>query len=364
MNAAPQIALITALPVESFALRRTLGPVSRVNPPGDDPNDYYLAQVECGPVVVTSLVETNVVAAADASANLVRSFPSVRAAVLCGHAAGVPRPEDPERDVRLGDIVVGDSGVINHSHRRVTEDGVKLRGDPLPASALLRRAVVAMRSLELGGEEPWRSLMSPLPSLAYRRPDPEDDKDRPTKVFYGRIGSGEELLRSAARRDELARPNDLLAIEMEAAGVAGSLALAGRECLVVRGIADYGSKDKTDTWQPYAALAAAAYVRALLRLLKPPSAGGRHHFQELVVVMGQVPSLQSPRDRDVVLDLMGPPVCGAAARDERTTVALVNLAKACMGYRQGFEDLLRALTMLEGESLPVVALAEMVRRLQ
>ncbi len=34
--------------------------------------------------------------------------------------------------------------------------------------------------------------------------------------------------------------------------------------LVVRGIYDYCDQNKNDEWQPYAAIAAAAYVRALL----------------------------------------------------------------------------------------------------
>lgn len=265
MPESPNIAVITALPVEAVAVRHVLGRVSETKV-ADDPNHYVTAELACGVVVTTTLVTSGNTAAADACAHLVRSFPSVRVVVMCGIALGVPRPGDAERDVRLGDVVVGSGGVIHHGHRRITDEGTALRGDPLVASPTLLRGVGEIRALQLQGMRPWEAWLEPLPSLAYRRPDTPDDRQA-VEVFYGRVGSGDELLRSARKRDEIAHPQGLLAIEMEAAGVAVSAALAGRECLVIRGISDYGDERKSDLWQPYASLAAAAYLRALLDVL-------------------------------------------------------------------------------------------------
>jgi hypothetical protein len=175
-------------------------------------------------------------------------------------------------------------------------------------------------------------------------------------------------MRSAVAVEELARRHDLIAMEMEGAGVAGSAALGGRECLVIRGISDYGDAEKSDLWQPYASLAAAAYLRVLLDipgLMEEPAGTGAsgEGLVDLVDVMERVPSLQTPVDRDLVLLLMGPPLQGKVLRDGRTRRALFSLAMVCREHRDGFSRLLAALAQVEGEgSLPVAALAEAVER--
>jgi nucleoside phosphorylase len=51
---------------------------------------------------------------------------------------------------------------------------------------------------------------------------------------------------------------------MEASGIADATWTRNHEYFVVCGICDYCDANKNDLWQPYAAMAAAAYVRALL----------------------------------------------------------------------------------------------------
>jgi nucleoside phosphorylase len=51
---------------------------------------------------------------------------------------------------------------------------------------------------------------------------------------------------------------------MEGSGIADATWTHGVGYLVVRGICDYCDGNKNDTWQNDAAMAAAAYVRALL----------------------------------------------------------------------------------------------------
>lgn len=355
------IGIVTALPEESVAVTRMLGDPAPTLADGDR-NVYVRAAFACGPVVATSLAVMGNSSAANACAHLVRSFPEVRAVVMCGIALGVPRPHDPERDVRLGDIVVGSGGVVHHSHRRVTDAGSARRGDPLPASPLLLRAVNELRAAALRGSEPWRPLLDDLPSPLYRRPP----SARECRVFHGRVGSGDELLRSATRRDELALADDLLAIEMEGAGAALGAALDGRECLVVRGVSDYGDAAKSDVWRYAAALAAAAYARALLEAL--PGTEGSVAAQvltlpDLAALMEEVSSLSAPYDRDQVLDLLGPPISGRVSRDSRTRMALLSLARVCAEYRDGLERLVSVLKALEGpDSEPVRALAAAVAR--
>ncbi len=80
-------------------------------------------------------------------------------------------------------------------------------------------------------------------------------------------------MRDVVMRDKLARRHNVRAVEMESSGIAVSAALRATHWFVVRGIADYcDNAGKDDRWHAYAALAAAAYVRALLAECHPLTA--------------------------------------------------------------------------------------------
>lgn len=83
-------------------------------------------------------------------------------------------------------------------------------------------------------------------------------------VHYGLIASGNTVMKSAQHRDELRDTENVCCFEMEAAGLVDNV-----PCLVIRGICDYSDDHKNDAWQPYAALAAAAYGKDLLRVIQP-----------------------------------------------------------------------------------------------
>jgi nucleoside phosphorylase len=84
------------------------------------------------------------------------------------------------------------------------------------------------------------------------------------RVFLGPIASANTLLKDPARRDSLRDQFGVKAVEMEGAGIADATWTHGIGYLVVRGICDHADANKNDAWQNYSAMAAAAYVRALL----------------------------------------------------------------------------------------------------
>ncbi len=96
--------------------------------------------------------------------------------------------------------------------------------------------------------------------------DPARRVDLP-KIFYGRVGSANALLKSAKVRDLLRDKANIIAFEMEGSGVADSAWTFGQQYLLVRGICDYGDMSKVDQWQGYAAVVAAAYCRALIEAI-------------------------------------------------------------------------------------------------
>ncbi|KAJ6438029.1 putative AC9 transposase [Purpureocillium lavendulum] len=73
-------------------------------------------------------------------------------------------------------------------------------------------------------------------------------------------------MKNAKERDHLSQDPELnvLCFEMEAAGLMNNF-----PCLVIRGICDYSDSHKNDEWHKYAALAAAAYAREFLHVLRP-----------------------------------------------------------------------------------------------
>jgi nucleoside phosphorylase len=90
----------------------------------------------------------------------------------------------------------------------------------------------------------------------------EERTEDPVRVHYGTIGSSNSVIRNAIERDNLKQAYNILCVEMEAAGVMDAF-----PCLVVRGICDYADSHKNKQLQPFAAAAAAAYVKELLLVI-------------------------------------------------------------------------------------------------
>ncbi|AEO53661.1 hypothetical protein MYCTH_23848, partial [Thermothelomyces thermophilus ATCC 42464] len=250
--------------------------------------------------------------AARAALSIKYEFPNVRFCLLVGVAGGCPDPKDKDKDVRLGDVVVSEpkgnrGGVVKVDAGKNTDGGFKIfshlnkvHGELLSAIQSLKsdhrtkrtRAMDEYMSAAMASSEDYSD-----PGY-FKRPPPESDRlfrsdyphpsgepdckncsndhvlsrqqraqvgggrsaaaDSP-KIWYGTIGTGDHVLRSARERDRLSREEGILCVEMEAGGVMETL-----PALVVRGVCDYADSHKNKQWQPYAALAAAAYAKDLL----------------------------------------------------------------------------------------------------
>jgi hypothetical protein len=82
-------------------------------------------------------------------------------------------------------------------------------------------------------------------------------------VHYGTIASGNQVVKSAAERENLsAKLDGVYCFEMEAAGLMNSF-----PCLVIRGICDYADSHKNKRWQAYAAATAAACAKEVLSVI-------------------------------------------------------------------------------------------------
>jgi nucleoside phosphorylase len=66
-------------------------------------------------------------------------------------------------------------------------------------------------------------------------------------------------MKSGQDRDRIAKAYDLVAFEMEGAGLWDEI-----PSIMVKGVCDYADSHKNKNWQPYAAATAASVAKALL----------------------------------------------------------------------------------------------------
>ncbi|KAL7795766.1 Pfs, NACHT and WD domain protein [Trichoderma ceciliae] len=275
----------------------------------NDENHYTLGRVGKHNVVIAVLPrgENGVAAAAMAAKDMMHTFPNVRVCLMVGIGGGAP---STRHDIRLGDVVVSAptfheksgnyGGVIQYDYGRTIQErrfqGAKYLNRPPRAlltavtglstrykrrgndiDATIDKILQKNRRLrkEYGRPDPGSDrLYSSDPvqtsdagaNLALKlieRPERSEEEDNPT-IHYGLIASADGFMEDAQIRDMLAEELDVLCFEMEAAGLMNSF-----PCLIIRGICHYSDRHWFKEWRGYAAMAAAAYARALLHEVVP-----------------------------------------------------------------------------------------------
>lgn len=282
----------------------------------DDENSYTCGSINGHNVVIACMPPgmpgTN--SALKLIQPLSRSFPNMKMHLFVGIGGGIPRnppPSDPDKDIHLGDVVVGWSkragvpAIVQYDYRRAEVGKEELLGSLDKPDRKLLNALGTLVANHSGGETKFaehlkRSKLS-HPGLEndrlYKSTYPHNGGatcstckpkrliNRPKRkttdlVFHlGTILSGNTVIKDADLRDQLARRyHSAICVEMEAAGV-----MDEKRCLVIRGICDYADSHKNKSWQPYAAATAAAFARELLYTIEPraprkartPTAGPR-----------------------------------------------------------------------------------------
>ncbi len=89
-------------------------------------------------------------------------------------------------------------------------------------------------------------------------------------IHFGAIGSGRMAVRDEQIRQDIASKFGILAFDTEFDSVVESVFGNRKDKYIfLRGIADYKDGTRRKEWQPYAALSAAAYMKAILCALNP-----------------------------------------------------------------------------------------------
>lgn len=323
---------ISALSTEYVAaqvfLDETHDPPDYVHP--YDHNNYTLGRMGKHNVVIAVLPnsEYGTCSATEVAKDMLHTFPNIRFGLMVGIGGGAP---SPKHDIRLGDIVVsapgnGKSGVFQYDFGKTiqNQDFQPTGFLNMPPKVLLGAVNGLKARYETDGHEIDKAIDNALekkPRLQkkYGRPSPESDRlykstvihpqkleaddneatcakicgdhvsenlkkrdDRPESednpaIHYGLIASGNQLMKDALFRDKLAKNNDVLCFEMEAAGLMNHF-----PCLVVRGICDYADTHKNKEWQGYAAMTAAAYAKDIVCCILPNKVEAERRISDLL----------------------------------------------------------------------------------
>ncbi|KAI0830393.1 purine and uridine phosphorylase [Hypoxylon sp. FL0890] len=228
-----------------------------------------------------------------------RFFPNFWFGLLVGVAAGIPDlSQCPPRDIRLGDVLVSmpdldRPGAVAYDLGKDTgknELELLRQGYILAQTETVVRSAISSIKLESPDEnklfqEYYEAIKDKRHANGtFMDPGQEHDKlyqvdddgverlverqlrsdSQRTLVWYGPIGSGEKLMKNAAKRDHLRDHYDIIGLEMEAAGIMNRIPVG-----VIRGACDYADEHKNKQWQPYAAAMAAAYAKVILSQISP-----------------------------------------------------------------------------------------------
>ncbi|KIW28009.1 uncharacterized protein PV07_07701 [Cladophialophora immunda] len=266
----------------------------------DDDNFYAFGRMAGHNVVIACLESGRIglVSAAHVAVAMKSTFRMLRFGLMVGIGAGVP---SNEHDIRLGDVVVSRpfgkfNGVVQYDMGKTTTGNQVVRTGAMnsPPRVLLT-ATTAMEAdsfkdrlkvpeylKQIGTEFPKFAFPANVEDSLYE-PDSihvggptcknckaglierEERNNTNVVIHYGTIASGNQVMKNGVTRDQLSQElGIILCFEMEAAGLMNTF-----PCTVVRGICDYADSHKNKKWQPYAAAAAAAVAKELLRHVRP-----------------------------------------------------------------------------------------------
>ncbi|KAI5460664.1 hypothetical protein BGZ63DRAFT_488662 [Mariannaea sp. PMI_226] len=305
-----EIAIICALVIEADAVR---GLFDRDwdddGPPYDkapgDSNAYSAGLLGRHNVVLAYMPGMGKAKAANVASNCRTSFPNIRLALVVGVCGVVPHVPDTKDEIVLGDVIMS-SGVIQYDLGRWLPEQFVRKNTLLDSLGRPNAEILTLLAklgsihdrkrlrdklaghLEVLQEEP--ELKAEYPGIAHdklfnatyrhisdgktceecgcngdliRRHRLDQGIPKPV-VHAGLIASGDTVMKSGERRDNIARDEGIIGFEMEGAGMWDTF-----PCLVIKGACDYADSHKTKVWQRYASATAAACTKAFLEYWVP-----------------------------------------------------------------------------------------------
>ncbi|XP_072755545.1 uncharacterized protein [Anoplolepis gracilipes] len=284
-------------------------------------NIYTLGNIGAHRIVCTKLPTVGhtreaMTAAGNTTTRLLGTFQKVDFVFLVGVGGGVPHYTDYNKHVRLGDVVISHPTPYNNKYTYVYCENAKMSENGNyhfetkeycpPNLGLQEIAATLKKEAENEALPPWQTYMKEgLENLInqsehdFNAPPPESDKlymaigerdvievshptapqdsinkrtDGCSRIHLAPVASGRQIARDDQLRQKFASRFGALAFDAEMDAVVESILGNCREnFVVIRGIADYKDGTRIKEWQPYAALAAASVMKAIICAMDPPT---------------------------------------------------------------------------------------------
>ncbi|XP_031337511.1 uncharacterized protein LOC116166635 isoform X3 [Photinus pyralis] len=282
-------------------------------------NVYTLGNIGAHRIVCTKLPSVGhtreaMTAAGNTTTRLLGTFQKVDYVFLVGVAGGVPHYTDYNKHVRLGDVVVScpvkDRYIYLYCESaKKNEKGYDYETKSYNPSNLNLQQIAADLKTSSDNDNksspPWLkylrdglNILSCQPEPDFRPPSSETDKlymnigerdlievahpvpqDKATKrqegcprVHLSPIASGRQIVRDDQLRQQYATHVGALAFDCEFDAVIESILGNCKDSFIcVRGVSDYKDGTRRKEWQPYASLAAASVMKAIICGMEPPT---------------------------------------------------------------------------------------------
>ncbi len=157
-----RVLIVTALPKETAAVSSVMDIIKDKIGMPNDPNIYKLATIpgQIGDVYRTAIILTTSrkgkLNAATATTHALRTFLNVEYVIMVGIAGGCPNPTKPDEHVRLGDIVISDSGgIIEYDDIKRTESEIQIRSQAQKPSYAFLQCLNSLLEKNYRGQRPW-----------------------------------------------------------------------------------------------------------------------------------------------------------------------------------------------------------------
>ncbi|XP_055637290.1 uncharacterized protein LOC129775981 isoform X3 [Toxorhynchites rutilus septentrionalis] len=274
-------------------------------------NVYTLGNIGAHRIVSTKLPSIGssreaMTAAGNTTTRLLGTFQKVDYVFIVGLAGGIPHYTDYKKHVRLGDVAVASfarrmEGATKpfcyvYSNQGETKtyypvnDGLQAIGKALqlnddgkkPWEMYIKEGLLSLRSksdtdftrpapntdklyMNIGNKDVIE-VAHPLSQ------DDEVDAAPQTRLHFGPIGSGYDIIKSDSLRSQFSKEYGLVATDVEMNSVLDSIVGNCRDSFIlVKGVSDYKDGTTSKKWQNYASLAAAAVMKTIICAMDAPT---------------------------------------------------------------------------------------------
>lgn len=320
-NQQPTIAIITAMYYEKLAVDAMMENKTtymKYKTEGES-NVYTIGFIGEHKVVSTKLPAIGhamfaQISSGNTTTRLLGTFQNIEHVFIVGVAGGVPYYTDFYKHVRLGDIVISKGGVNNNIYyycqkilknkegdlqyvhktfapkdpglQQVAQqiaETAQLSPDCVPWEQYIEEGQALLEGQEADFVRPMSSTDRLYMNIGedniieVEHPQPPENAgdvkirmDKP-RIHFGVLGSGRPVVKTDATRLDFAGKYNIKAFDTEFDQVLESIEGNRKDSFMfIRGVSDYTDGSKNKEWQPYAALAAAAYMKTIIKALSNP----------------------------------------------------------------------------------------------